>query len=109
MQTRQQIKNLAGVSVCGSYEKYLDLPTMVGRSRYNTFRNLKVRVWAKISSWKNTFLSQTGKEVLLKAIVQTIPTFAISVFRLPKRLCKEINSLMAHFWWGHKQEDNKIQ
>lgn len=93
----------------GFYEKYHGLPTMVGRSRYNTFRNLKGRVWTKISSQKNTFLSQAGKVVLLKVVVHTVPTFAMSVLRLPKRLCKEINSLRARFWWGHKHEENKIQ
>lgn len=65
-------------------------------------------MWVKISNWKNTFLSQAGKEVLLKAVAQSIPTFAISVFRLPKRVCANINSLMEKFWWDQKQNENKI-
>ncbi|KAG6628833.1 hypothetical protein CIPAW_14G039600 [Carya illinoinensis] len=28
---------------------------------------------------------------------------------LPRRICKEISSLMARFWWGYKEKDNKIQ
>ncbi|XP_042972725.1 uncharacterized protein LOC122304517 [Carya illinoinensis] len=95
--TRLIIKNEAGVSICGNYEKYLGLPAMVGRSKFNTFRVLKERVWAKIHNWKNSFLSQAGKEILLKAVAQAIPTFAMSVFRLPKRLCADINSLLAKF------------
>ncbi len=32
----------------------------------------------------------------------------MSVFQLPKTLCWEINSLMAKFWWGHKDNMTKI-
>jgi hypothetical protein len=32
----------------------------------------------------------------------------MSVFQLPKTLCKDINSVMAKFWWGHKNDENKV-
>lgn len=32
----------------------------------------------------------------------------MSVFQLPKTLCREINSMMAKFWWGHKENTSKI-
>ncbi|XP_041025384.1 uncharacterized protein LOC121265781 [Juglans microcarpa x Juglans regia] len=90
-----------GSLVQGSYEKYLGLPTMVGKSKYNTFRCLKERVWQKINSWKNYFLSGVGKEVLIKAVPQAIPSYTMSVFKLPKKLCKEINIMLSKFWWGN--------
>ncbi|XP_042969115.1 uncharacterized protein LOC122301804 [Carya illinoinensis] len=108
MSVRRQIQQVAGVATCGNFEKYLGLPSIVGRSRYNTFRILKERVWNKVNNWKNTFLSQAGKEILLKAVVQAIPTYSMSVFMLPRRLCKEIVVVMAKFWWGHMQNDRRI-
>jgi hypothetical protein len=53
-------------------------------------------------------LSQAGKEILLKAVVQAISTYCMSVFLLPVTLCKEINTLMQRFWWGHKENNTKI-
>ena len=44
--------------------------------------------------------------MLLKAVIQAIPTYTMSVFQLPKNLCKDINSLMSKFFWGHKQKDS---
>jgi hypothetical protein len=32
----------------------------------------------------------------------------MSVFQLPVSLCKELNSLMQRFWWGHKENTSKI-
>jgi hypothetical protein len=105
---REEIARLSGLSATQSYEKYLGLPTMVGRSRYNSFKSIKDRVWNRLNDWKAKFLSQAGKEILIKAVVQAIPTYCMSVFLLPKTLCKELNGLMQRFWWGHKENTSRI-
>ncbi|XP_059429161.1 uncharacterized protein LOC132162970 [Corylus avellana] len=90
------------------YEKYLGLPALVGRSCVGAFSAIKGRIWDRIHGWKEKFLSQAGKEVLLKAVIQAISTYTMSVFQLPKTLCKEINAMMSKFWWGHKDNDARI-
>lgn len=32
----------------------------------------------------------------------------MSVFQLPKTLCKDINSMMSKFWWGSKEKESKM-
>lgn len=76
-----------GGVICKNYDRYLGLPTLIGKSRYNTFRWIKEKVWSKISNWNHRFLSQAGREILIKAILQALPMFSISVFILPKKLC----------------------
>ncbi|KAF5478227.1 hypothetical protein F2P56_004806 [Juglans regia] len=83
-----------GQKSLNGYEKYLGLPSIVGSSRYNTFKNLKERLWLKVNSWENNFLSQAGKEILLKAVMQAIPTYSMSAFRLLEGYAKK-NQL---FW-----------
>jgi exonuclease III len=104
---KEYIASISGVSITTQFEKYLGLPAVVGQSRVRVFGGMKGRIWERMQGWKETFLSQAGKEVLLKAVVQAIPTYTMSVFQLPKTLCKDINSLMSKFWWGFKKEDNK--
>ena len=53
-------------------------------------------------------LSQAGKEVLLKAIVQAMPTFAMSCFRLLVGLCRDIEMMIRKFWWGQRGDQRKI-
>jgi hypothetical protein len=42
------------------------------------------------------------------AVIQVIPTYTMSVFQLQKTLSRELNTMMEKFWWGHKDNDNKI-
>ena len=44
-------------------------------------------------------LSQVGKEVMIKAVVQSIPVYSMSVFKLPVGLCKDIEAMIRKFWW----------
>ena len=85
--------NMVGVTPTNCFEKYLGLPSMVGKSRVASFASIKGRIWDRINGWKERFLSHAGKEVLLKAI----PTYTMSVFRLPRTLCHGINSLFSKF------------
>ncbi|KAL5541131.1 hypothetical protein UlMin_043417 [Ulmus minor] len=50
-----------------SHDRYLGLPTFVGRNKRKTFAGLIERVWQKTNSWNNSFFSAGGKEILIKA------------------------------------------
>ena len=59
---------------------------------------IKDRVWGTLQGWKEKLLSQVENEVLLKAMVQVIPTFAMSCFKLPIGLFQDIEMLIQKFW-----------
>ena len=63
---------------------------------------------AKLQGWKEKLLSQAGREILLKAVVQAIPTFAMSCFKLLVGLCKDIEMQIRKFWWGECGGQRKI-
>ena len=53
-------------------------------------------------------VSWAGREVLIKAIAQVIPTYAMSVFKLPKDLCSSIQYMINEFWWGNNKGSRSI-
>ena len=80
------------------FDTYMGLPTLIGRRKYETFSFLKERVWRKLQGWKGKLLSKAGKEVLIKAVAQSIPTYTMGVFQLPGKLCDELDAMCARFW-----------
>uniref|UniRef100_A0A2N9I4S0 Reverse transcriptase zinc-binding domain-containing protein n=1 Tax=Fagus sylvatica TaxID=28930 RepID=A0A2N9I4S0_FAGSY len=91
---KEEIQSRLGARGTNQLEKYLGLPPIIGRSKRKAFEDIKSRIGRKVGGWKEKLLSQAGKEILIKAVAQAIPTYAMSVFRLPGSLCDEINSMI---------------
>jgi hypothetical protein len=53
-------------------------------------------------------LSWAGKEILVKAVAQAIPTYAMGCFDITKSLCDQICSMICRFWWNHQEGKHKI-
>ena len=56
-------------------KKYLGLPSLIGRSKKQVFTEIKERVGKKMLGWKEKLLSIGGKEILIKVVVQAMPTY----------------------------------
>ncbi|KAK2645834.1 hypothetical protein Ddye_021029 [Dipteronia dyeriana] len=46
----------------------------------------------------------SGKEVLIKDVLQSIPAYSMGLFKMPVGLLKEIQRLCNRFWWGSTEE-----
>ena len=78
--------------------KYLRLPLMIGRSKNQIFNKVRERVRKNMSGWKEKLLSIEGREILIKAVAQAVPTYTMGCFLLPKGLCEDIEGTMQNFW-----------
>ena len=94
---QEEIKASLQVHNVALSEKYLGMSTDVGLSTNGAFKYLKDRVWKKVQGWMEQTLSVGGKEVLIKAVAQAVPTFSMSCFRLPRGLCQHIDGLLRGF------------
>ena len=107
-QTQEAIKNFLGVPLVQRFEQYLGLSSLIGRAKKKSFSIIKERIWKKLKGWKEKLLLQVGHEILIEAVVQVIPTYTMSCFKLSKGLIKEIEVLIRKFWWGYRGEQKKI-
>jgi hypothetical protein len=46
--------------------------------------------------------------VLIKAVAQSLPTYIMSVFKLPLGLCDSLTSIIREFWWGVEKGKRKM-
>lgn len=60
-----------------------------------------------MQGWGEKCLSRGGKAVLLRNVAQTIPTYAMSCFLLPRTLSEEMEKIMNKFWWGSGADNRK--
>jgi hypothetical protein len=105
---RSAIFTLFGTSPSTQFEKYRGLPPIMGRSKQHAFNDIKDCIWKRLQGSKEKFLSQAGHEILIKAVVQAIPTYAMSCLKFPTGLCTEICSMANRFWWGQRGGERKI-
>jgi hypothetical protein len=89
-------------------EKYLGLPTALGRSIDDKFEHIVAHIKKLVNGYAARNLSGAAREVLVKAICQAIPTYSMSCFRLSKKMCKKITSIVARYWWGGDEMKRKI-
>jgi hypothetical protein len=88
-------------------QRYLGLPVHLGASKKKEFEYIKKKIWRRIQGWKEKLLSKAGKEILIKAIAQAIPSYAMSCFDLTKALCEEISAMICRYWWDQQEGKNK--
>ena len=70
-------------------------------------RKLK-KGWEEVSQVERENFVDRGRETLIKAVAQAIPSYVMSCFQLPKGLCDDIEGMMRRFWWGQRGHELKI-
>ncbi|CAN1155644.1 Uncharacterized mitochondrial protein AtMg00310 [Linum perenne] len=95
---QREIAAVFGVNVDASLGSYLGLPTDWGSTKKETFRYILERLTTKAQAWKSAILSQGGREVMIKAILQAIPAYVFACFKLPVSLIKKMDAILMNFW-----------
>ncbi|XP_012852582.1 PREDICTED: uncharacterized protein LOC105972190 [Erythranthe guttata] len=99
---KEMIRTALSMEVVDKHDKYLGLPSVIGKSKREVFGHIRDRdrVCKRLQGWKEKWLSKGGKEILIKAVIQAIPTYAMSRFKLPRYFTDEVQGSMAKFWWN---------
>ncbi|KAL9688142.1 hypothetical protein QQ045_032557 [Rhodiola kirilowii] len=90
-----------------AHSKYLGLPLIFGHKKKVMFKAIEEKISKKIVDWKSKILSGAGSEVLIKAVLQAIPLYAVSCFKVPTTLCKRLASYIMGFWWQNGSSSSR--
>ncbi|KAF7154507.1 hypothetical protein RHSIM_Rhsim01G0139300 [Rhododendron simsii] len=105
---KQLVRDVLDVPMIKGDAKYLGLPTEWGKSKTEAYAFIVEKTLGKLQGWKQKCMSMGGKETMIKSVVQTIPSYAMSCFLLPKGLCDKLNSYVSNFWWKGDAETKGI-
>lgn len=89
-------------------EKYLGLPTSLGRAIKGVFETMPNRLNGLVGGWRCREVSCAGRETLLKSVAQSVPTYPMSCFLLPIDTCKKMKSVISNYWWGSSSDSTRI-
>ncbi|KAL0284927.1 UNVERIFIED_CONTAM: putative mitochondrial protein [Sesamum angustifolium] len=78
-------------------ELYLVLPSRIARFKRDLFTTIWDRIWQKIIGWNEKLLSQAGKDILIKVVLQAVSSYAMGCFKLPLTLLREIQGMISNF------------
>lgn len=68
------------MSIVPKHKKYLGLPTYVSRKKTETFAYINERFSKKLKGWQSKLLSSVGKDLLIRVVAQSLPSYAIFTF-----------------------------
>ena len=88
VEVKAEVCQILNIMMESLSDKYLGLPSMIGVDKVTCFKHLIERIKMLVNGWKERTLSFGGKEALIKAVAQAIPTYAMSVFKFPKKIVR---------------------
>ncbi|GJU32731.1 RNA-directed DNA polymerase, eukaryota [Tanacetum coccineum] len=103
-----QAASSIGCSVMNNQFRYLGV--MVGQcpSRLNAWDDIIFKLRARLSKWKVKTLSIGGRLTLLKSILGSSPIYNLSIFKVPRGILKNMESIRCRFFNGTDQGEKKI-
>lgn len=88
---RHNISKLLGIKNNTKPEKYLEVGIEFQKTKSANFVGFKEKIFTRASNWKRNLLNQEGRGVLIKAVLQAIPTHQMSCFKILKMILNEID------------------
>ncbi|CAN6698982.1 unnamed protein product [Malus baccata var. baccata] len=105
---KAKIVNSLGIQSNLGFGKYLGLQADFGHSKKAVFAEIRNKIEARMSGWAEQYLSQAGKEVLVKAVAMALPNYAMSCFRLPIGVCRDVERAIRNYWWRGTDQSKGI-
>jgi hypothetical protein len=72
------------------------------------FKPTKEKFQKRANDWMEKYSSSGAKEVLIKAVLQAIPTYAMGVFKFPVGVTDDLSKVIRDFWWGDEHDRRRM-
>ncbi|KAJ0797670.1 putative RNA-directed DNA polymerase [Helianthus annuus] len=96
---------------CGVGElpfKYLGIQVGAKMGRINSWEPIIEVFQKRLSGWKSRVLSIGGRVVLIKSVLESLPVYYFSLFKVPVMVKNKLEAMIKRFLWGGNSDANKI-
>ncbi|GJR92121.1 putative RNA-directed DNA polymerase, eukaryota, reverse transcriptase zinc-binding domain protein [Tanacetum coccineum] len=107
----EEIKDMARVTGCalGSLPFiYLGLPIGSNMNLITNWQFMINHFRRRMSTCKANMLSIGGRFTLIKAVLESLNIYSLSLFKCPESVIKNLESLRASFFWGGSSKNKKM-
>ncbi|GJY95556.1 RNA-directed DNA polymerase, eukaryota [Tanacetum coccineum] len=97
-----------GCSIMNNQFRYLGVMVGENMARHKAWVDVVLKLKFRLSKWKAKTLSIGGRLTLLKSVLGASPLYNMSIFKAPKGVLKEMESIRNNFFIGADLSDKKI-
>jgi hypothetical protein len=104
---QRHISRLLGIPRSSLPSNYLGIPLSGAATSNISWDNLLLSISNRLSNWTFGPLNIASRLVLLKPILQALPTYLFTALAAPKKFITAIRSLQRNFLWSGHQPNKK--
>lgn len=102
-----QIQPLAGILGC-RVEKlsttYIGMPLGSSHKALEIWDGILEKTERKLSRWTAQYLSLGGRLILINSVLDSIPTYVMSLFPIPAKVVEQLDKFRRNFLWQSNKE-----
>ncbi|XP_016185754.1 uncharacterized protein LOC107627434 [Arachis ipaensis] len=98
--------NLLGYKEAYLPVRYLGIPLGANPRLVRTWKPIIDKVEEKLSLWKAKVLNKAGKLVFIKSMLNSLPVYYLSLYKMPKAVAEKLISLQRKFLWSKEEGRN---
>ncbi|KAJ9674776.1 hypothetical protein PVL29_023982 [Vitis rotundifolia] len=87
---------------------YLGLPLGAHHKATSMWDEVEERMRRRLAKWKRYYISKGERITLIKSTLASMPTYHLSLFRMPKSVAKRLERIQRDFLWGGGSLDKKV-
>ena len=87
---------------------YLGFPLGANFNTYAAWKPILKNIENRLASWKIRLLSRAGRLTLIKCVLNCLPVYFMSLFKMPKIVAAKIVKMQRRFFWGGLNAESKL-
>ncbi|XP_026396607.1 uncharacterized protein LOC113291271 [Papaver somniferum] len=103
------LSHIIGVKNMENNEKYLGYPLHIGKFKVKSFGEINMAFERRLVTWQGETMCQAGRGTTVKAVLNVVPLYQMSTFRIPNNIIKNLDTLRRKFFWGISPIEDTIQ